>query len=196
MLGYVIAGSIVLCWNLLQDCHIIFPVAENDIFWFLFKLHPLLVAVIVWLLGFGSLVLVAIKTKSLKESIVKNPGVMIGDFFLLPSVGFLIAYTYQSVQASTDLLSSPYWNLILIIALILVLISAIRFNHKSLWWLPHNFFYFLMSYVVLTFLLKGFFYLIAEGDSSRLVTYAAVLVLVALHQLLGLLFLKRFPSVK
>src|SRR3989344_3732572 len=123
--------------------------AENDILWFFFKLHPLVVALTVWFLGFGSLLLVAIKTKSLKENIIKSPGVIIGDFFLLPFAGFLISQSYQNVVSSTMLVSSSNWNFLLIISVTLALISTIRFNHKSIWWLPHNVFYFLMCFIVL-----------------------------------------------
>jgi len=170
--------------------------AENDILWFFFKLHPLVVALTVWFLGFGSLLLVAIKTKSLKENIIKSPGVIIGDFFLLPFAGFLISQSYQNVVSSTMLVSSSNWNFLLIISVTLALISTIRFNHKSIWWLPHNVFYFLMSYIVLVFVLKGLVQLGRGENNNFLATYTLVLVAVSIHQLLGIFFPKRFPNIK
>jgi len=77
---------------------------QNDFFNSLFLLNPFFVAFLTWFWGFGSLVIYAIRTESVSTLLLKHPGIMIGDFFLIPFSMFLITYFYQRVVIPTYIL--------------------------------------------------------------------------------------------
>lgn len=168
---------------------------SNDLLGFVLKLNSISFALLILVFGFGSLLLVAIRTKSFNESILKSPGIMVGDIFLLPIAGFLITTFYQSIQNPLPILQSTWWNLLLIIAAVLASISAYRFKHLNIWWLPHNVFYFLMAYIVITFLAKGLIQLVFSKEEFNLwLSWILAMILISVHQLLGVVFPKRFPK--
>lgn len=140
---------------------------EGDFLRPFLALHPAIVALVIWVWGFGSLVLVGLKTQTLKASVFKNIPIMVGDFFLLPLSAALIVMFYQSVENPLKALASPLWGIVAVaVAVILTLISASRFKLLNRWWLLHSLFYFFLSYLVITFFLKGIYQLTLQENSS------------------------------
>lgn len=168
----------------------------SDIFAFIFRLNPVLVAIIVWFWGFGSLVLVGIKTNSIKSVVLKSPSIMIGDFFLLPITAYFIALGYQRVNEPVWLTTLTLWSVItLAVAFALALLSRSRFGLTTVWWLPHITFYWFMAYIVLTFLTKGFWQLNKGASFDLFVIWLFVFLSMLTHQLLGIKWQKKFPKI-
>lgn len=169
---------------------------QNDPIDFLFNLQPIMLAIIVWFWGLGSLLVVAYKTKSVTSVFLKNPGIIIGDGILLPLATFLIVASYQEIDNSVSATGSVYWNVItFIISLTLTLLSRKRFNLTNNWWLPHGLFYLFMSYVVITFLSKTIWQLLNQPDNRLSFSFLIVLLAVIIHQALGIIWSKKFPNV-
>lgn len=168
---------------------------QNDFLKFFFDLPPFVVALIVWVWGFGSLVLYGLKTKAIKNVVLRTPGIIIGDFFIIPALAFMVVYFYQAIQNPLPETSSFWWTLITcVVGLILAAISAIRFNLANRWFLPHILFYWFMVYIFLTFLTKGLYQLVLGGGTVSLWTvWTLVLVGVLIHLVLGVVWSKRFP---
>jgi len=168
---------------------------ENDFLNPLFSLGPFIVAMVILFWGFGTLVLVAIKTKTVFSVLLANPA-FIGDFLLLPVAGFLITYFYRSVTSSIDIIILPVWSYgILTIAVILTVVSVTRNELFSIWWLPHQTFYCFFAYLSISFLIKGLLQLIIGAGSKPLwLIWTGVLILVTSSGVLGLIFPKVFPK--
>ncbi|MBI2596383.1 hypothetical protein HYW46_06665 [Candidatus Daviesbacteria bacterium] len=166
---------------------------NNDFLNYLFNLQPTWVALLIFLWGVGSLLIVAAKTKTIKTVLFKNPGIVVGDFFLLPIAGGLITFFYQQVTNPVPV-NNPLWTLsIMFISLLLTIFSALRFKLLNILWLPHGLFYLFMSYIVLTFISKGLWQLIHGGTPLLWLIWILVVFAVTTHQLLGILWSKKFP---
>lgn len=171
---------------------------QGDFLDFLFKLHPVVVALIVWIWGFGSLIIYGWKTKAIKTVILKSPGIMVGDFFLIPIITFLTVYFYQTVKNPLPAVTTPCWSLTsCLVGIILAAISAVRFRLINRWFFLHIIFYWLMAYIFLTFLTKGFYQLMFGGGTSTLwAIWIFVLVGILIHLVLGVVWRKKFPELE
>lgn len=163
-----------------------------------FDLSPLLVTLIIWFWGFGSLVFYGIKTKAVRSVVLRTPGIIIGDFFIIPTLGFLVTYFYQTIENPLAATSSPYWSIATcLIAIILAVISAIRFKLINRWFSPHIVFYWFMTYILLTFLTKGFYQLISGDITSTLrIIWFLVLIGTLTHIIMGVIWSKKFPPLE
>jgi len=162
---------------------------QNDFLNPVFTLNPVLVAMLAWFWGFGSLVLVAVRTNAVSSALLRHPGFMIGDFFLIPLACLLMTYFYQTVDHPIPLVTSPKWNYVAVLALVLASISAIRFDLVSLWWIPHLAFYWFMAYALITFLGKGLLQLVLAGEKSfPWLIWFGVLMAISIHEVLGVIF--------
>ena len=142
-----------------------------------------------WFWCFGSLVLVAVRTNAVSSVLLRHPGFMIGDFFLIPLACFLMTYFYQTIDHPVPLVMSPKWNYVAILGLVLASISGIRFHLVSLWWIPHLTFYWFMAYALITFLAKGLLQLVVGGEKdSRWLIWLGVLIAICIHEMLPLIF--------
>ena len=146
----------------------------------------ILTIVLTFFWGVGSLFLVAIKTNSVKTILLRKPSILIGDFFILPIVAGIIANYYQQNNISYLFAGFQSW-LVLTIAIILTIISAAKSQLLHPLWIPHLLFYAFMAFIILSFL-----------SNFQLTTFSWWLVFVGIitHQLLGMLFPKKFPKIK
>src|SRR3990172_4644588 len=145
----------------------------------------ILTIVLTFFWGVGSLFLVAIKTNSVKTILLRKPSILIGDFFILPIVAGIIANYYQQNNISYLFAGFQSW-LVLTIAIILTIISAAKSQLLHPLWIPHLLFYAFMAFIILSFL-----------SNFQLTTFSWWLVFVGIitHQLLGILFPKKFPKI-
>ncbi|MEX2008464.1 MAG: hypothetical protein WD850_03175 [Candidatus Spechtbacterales bacterium] len=169
---------------------------EGDFLAPLLNLSPLVVASVAWAWGFGSLVVVGVKTQTFRRNILKNPAVMVGDVLLLPVSAGLIVLFYQSVQQPLAETAVPAWSIAGgIIASVITATFAVRFQLLNIWWLPHGLFFLFMAYLVVVFSTKGAYQLLLGPSSPSLwLLWTSPLLLIALHHLLGMRFKKRFPT--
>ena len=150
------------------------------------NIDPKFAALIVFVWGAGSLLLVAIRTNSVKSVFFKKPSIIIGDFFILPVVGGLIVYDIQLMEKGFwEVLTSFSTYLLLIVSLILTGISAYRNQLLSVWWVPHLFFYYFMVFTVLYFLTVAY--------NLKSVIWWSVFAGIIFHQVLGIVYYKKFP---
>jgi hypothetical protein len=119
------------------------------------NINPLTFAFMVLFVGLGSLLLPAIK-KSSTRKLFSNPAFIIGDFMILPVVGFLVF----------ELSFKEFSLIILIISLFLTLFSGIKFKLIKYYWVPHGIFYFTFTYIVLNYL-----YIAVRGGAIREYAY-------------------------
>lgn len=136
--------------------------------------------------GAGSLLMIAVKTTSIKTVFLKKPSIIIGDFFILPTIAGIIGNYYEQ-KGFEGLFSNALTWLILVIGFILAITSAIRFGLLHPLWSPHILFYWFMATLILLFL-----------STLELTSVAWWLVLIGIitHQALGILFPKKFPEIK
>jgi len=170
-------------------------ITEKDFLDPLYSLGPYIVAIVILFWGFGTLLLVAIKTKTVFSVLLANPA-FIGDLFLLPIAGFLITYFYRSVNNPIDIIILPVWSyVILTIAIILTVVSVTRNELFNIWWIPHQTFYCFFAYLTISFLIKGLLQLIlVTSDKALWLVWASVLILVSASAILGIVFPKIFPE--
>ncbi len=168
---------------------------ENDFLNPLFSLGPVAMALIVLFWGFGTLVLVAIQTKTVGSVLLANPA-FIGDLLLLPFAGFLIAYFYRAVVNPVGIVTSPIWCYTVgVLALLLAAISVVRSDMISIWGVPHLTFYCFFAYIAISFVCKGLLQLILGTNEKFLwLVWVGVLILISVHVILGLIFPKVFPK--
>lgn len=172
--------------------------AKNDFLYPLFSLPPFIVYLVVLIWGFGSILLLAIKTKAVKNILLKNPGFIVGDFFLLPAGGGLITFFYQSVSEPLLITTSHLWHLLsFAISLGITLGTGLRYKliqTSYIIGLPHGLFHLFFTYLFLTFISKGFWQLIfGESSITLWIVWAAAIVTVLFHLLLGTIWPKRIP---
>ncbi len=169
---------------------------QNDFLNRLFSMNLFFVTLLTWFWGFGSLFVYAVRTDSVTTVLLRHPGIMIGDFFLIPFSMFLITYFYQHVDNPVDLVVSNRWNYMILPAIFLTLVSAVRYDLLNIWFFPHSLFYCFMVYVLLNFFPKGLLQLV-KGASEKylwLIWFGIVLVLFV-HELIPNIFgAKTFPK--
>lgn len=138
-----------------------------------------------FLWGVGSLFLVAVKTNSIKTVLLKKPSIIIGDFFILPTIAGIIGNYYEH-KGFESLFSNVLTWPILIISLALAVISFVRFRLLHPLWIPHFLFYWFMAFLIVLFI-----------STLELTTLSWWLVLIGAitHGLLGILFPKKFPEI-
>lgn len=169
---------------------------QNDFLGPLFNLPPFVVAAVTWVWGFGSLVLYGYKTRSIKSVVFKSPGIMIGDFFIIPGISFLITYFYQTAESPLLATTFPCWTITTaLVALLMAIVSAVRFDHVNRWFSPHSLFYWFVAYILLTSLSKGFYQLVfGEGAPTLWLAWSLILIGTLTHVALGVIWRKEFPS--
>lgn len=171
---------------------------QNDFLQSFYQLPPLLIAPIIWLWGFGSLLFLGWRTKSIKSVVLKSPGMIIGDFFIIPAIAALIPLAYQLVDNPLPATTSSEWNIaILLIAFLLTIISLTRFKNWYVWFMPHGVFYFFFAYYLLNFLTKGVYQILfgTTGETFKLLWGLISLGIIA-HEWLGFIKPKKFPKPK
>lgn len=171
---------------------------QNDFLHPLLILPPFIVYLIILVWGFGSLLLVAIKTKTLRTHLVRNPGFMIGDFFLLPAAAALITFFYQSVTSPLPVTTSLTWTqATAILSLIITISLGVKFkkyNKYLIWVWPHGVFHLLFTYLFITFISKGFWQLVFGENSPLLwMIWITAVFAVAIHLILGTIWPKKLP---
>jgi len=174
---------------------------QNDFLNPLFSLPPIVVALIIWFTGWGSLVLIAWRTNSVSTALLKHPGFMIGDFLLLPLAGFLITYFYQSVSNPvTSLASMKFTYFAIIFAVLCTMLATlgsifITKNYHGIWSVPHTIFIWFMVYILASFIPRGFFQLIHVPSTKLWIVGLLVLFFAISHLALPLIFgPKTFPK--
>jgi len=166
---------------------LVFSRTYRDSLLALFTLRPIVVAGVILVTGWGSLLLIAWGTDSITEVFLKNPGFMIGDFLLLPFAGFLIARFYrQSAKFRIPLISKRWTYVAVLLATFVTIIGTlystlISGSYHGLWSVPHTLFIWVMTYMVASFLLNGFASLRSRSKPSLWISYLGVLGAIAAH---------------
>ena len=146
-------------------------------------------ALIAFIWGVGSLYLVAVKTNSVKSVFLRKPSIIIGDFFLIPVGVYLVFDDLLKIGSNwKDLFFSLSGFVAVLISVILTVISVARNHMTRIWWLPHILFYASMWFLAIFFLMSRF-------NLSWLLWWA-VLLIVILHQSLGVSYPKKFPEIR
>ena len=169
---------------------------QNDFLRFLLDRSPVVVALAVWAWGYGSLLLIAVKTDSIR-TLLRHPGFTIGDFFLLPLAAGLMTWFYHSVEDPVPVTQRAVFGYVMAVAAgVATFLSATRIGYFSPWLLPHLAFYWFMSYVALTFFAKGAVQLTSRNEAQLLwLLWGASLLAIIVHLLLGVIFgPKRLPQ--
>lgn len=164
-------------------------VTKNDILSRLVASRPIIVALLVWATGWGTLLLLAWRTDGLVE-FFRNPKFMVSDFFLLPACGFLVARFYRSVEKPVPLATSPKVTLI---ALALATTSAILATAYSIfvshnygaWSVPHTLFIWFIAYMLIGFFVRSVLQLRAQSTRSRWAYPIAVALAMIGHAIFG-----------
>lgn len=164
---------------------------QNDFLASLLNINPLIFSSLIWFFGFGSIFLVAIKGKTVKKDLLRNPGFILGDFFVIPIIGGLISYFYQQVSNPLLITTSPYWNLTLIIAILITFYMGIKFKLMKLWWFPHGLFHVIFTYILINFLFKGVLQLVDTGGFELWIIWFLVLAGIIAHYALGIRYPKK-----
>jgi len=168
--------------------------SQNDFLNPIFSVNPLLLAVFVFLWGNGSLLIVAAKTKSIREVFFRSPSILLGDFFILPGIIFVVAWHYQNVLIS-DPFSSAVYFFFLLFGFTLAGISAVRFKQVNRWYAAHIIFYWIIAYIVTAFIFKfGYMYVTGAISLQSALIPLVVLPAILIHVLLGVLYPKRFVT--
>lgn len=172
---------------------------RNDFLEPLLSLSPAIVFAVILIWGFGSILLVAVRTKSVRNRLIRNPGFMIGDLLLIPASGGLIAFFYQDLEKPLPETVSVIWTWgALILGIIISTSLGKKFDllkKEYLWlWAPHGLFHIFFTYVTVTFITKGFWQLL-RGESSLILalTWFVVVFMILAHLRLGAVFPKKLP---
>lgn len=175
-------------------------ITQNDFLNPLLSLHPAIAALIVWVTGYGSLLLLAAKTRSLK-SFLKQPGFMVGDSLMMPAAALFITLFYQQVNQPLTLLVSINWTYVTAsVALIVTAFSTYRTLYiwktapKDIFLAPHVIYYFFMAYALINFFGKGFLQLLATPTVPLLLAYLGATVAAFIHFVVPMIYGKKmFP---
>lgn len=125
---------------------------ESDFLLIFFNLNPLLVATIVLIFNFISLLIPAVKLNSVKK-LFTSPAFVIGDFLTLPLATFLMINFYRNFE--DQYLFAGLSFIVLAISIVFTLYSGMRFKLMHIYWVPHGVFHFLFGYMTLSFLLRS-----------------------------------------
>lgn len=171
---------------------------QNDFLHQLLILPPFIVYLVILISGFGSLLLVAMRTKVVRSALLKNPAFIIGDAFLLPAAGGLITFFYQTVSNPVPATTLEVWHLItLAISLAVTTGFGIKlkfFNRRYIWGLPHGIFHLFFTYLFITFVSKGFLQLVyGESNITLWVIWISVILAILIHHILGTFWPKKIP---
>lgn len=161
-----------------------------------YTFNPYVSALLIFLFGFGSLLLVGVKTHTVKTVIFTNPAILIGDIFLLPFIGFIITSFTQKTPTTFYSNQEPLLHFtVAVVALLLTIVAAWKFKLINPWWLPHGIFYWFMSYIILNFFLtQGILFVTNTYDILLSVSLLLVIVFLFFHFYLGKKFPKTFPN--
>ncbi len=156
-------------------------------------LYPSIAALFILTTGWGNLLLFAIKTKTLRN-FLRHPGFMIGDLVILPMVGFLVIFFYRLIN-SLHIFTLSYFTIsIALVSLVLSLLNAYRslFVWKTvkfnLLLVPHFFFYWFMSYILISFFVIGLWEILFNPNIFILSIYFTVAAGVVTHFILPMIF--------
>ena len=166
---------------------------KNDFFNPLFSRSPIFVAFVIWLTGWGSLLLLAWRTDSL-FGFFRNPKFMISDFLLLPACGFLVACFYRSVRRPAGVATSKRVNYgsmgLATLATILATGYSIFIsnNYGGVWSVPHTLFIWFMAYILIGFFATGVLQLRVRSRPSLWFHHIGVALALVGHAIFGLLW--------
>lgn len=161
-------------------------ITQHDFLNPLFSLHPLVVALVILLTGWGSLFLIAWKTKTINTVLLGHPSFLIGDFLLLPLAGFLITYFYQSISNPSALVTTTNWNYLSVIfaiaiTIVLATYSVITKSYNGVWSIPHTIFILFFVYILSNFLIRGLLTILPMPTLSLGLIYVAVVLVILAH---------------
>lgn len=172
-------------------------ITQNDLLNKLVSFNPFVVGLLVWFTGWGSLFLIGWGTNNLDTLLSLK--FMIGDFIMLPLAGGLITYFYQSVKKPSSLATSKnitYFASVFAtsITVISTLYSLfISHHYQGVWSIPHTVFIWLMSYILVSFISRGFIQILhSERRKFFLGLYSVVLLAISIY--LITLGFKYFPA--
>ena len=167
--------------------------AQHDFLRPLFTQALALVASVVLVTGWGSLLLIAWRAGAITDTFLKSPGFMIGDLILLPLAGGLIAGCYKKSWAPLHPAPAKKLNYIALALATLAVLAATLYsllvsgNYHGIWSVPHTLFTWFVVYVLAHFILKGAYLLYTRSAPGLQYHYAAVIVAVSGHILIKLL---------
>ena len=128
----------------------------------LISLHPIIVALIFIVLGWGTLLLIAWRLDVVESDFLWRPVFIVGDLALLPLCGALIAAYYRS--ASLEMPSE--WGVRIAVGSgVLAGVAAgatVAFSilasetYAGVWSVPHTIFIWFFAYTFISFLLRAF----------------------------------------
>jgi len=164
-----------------------YPITSNDFLSAMFELRPVRVALIIWSTGWGSLLLVAWREDDIYEGLLRDPGHMIGDFFMLPIAGLLITQFYRGVVEARLVVMNQKITHVALLCSSFTTIGVtfysvwISQNYQGVWSLPHTVFIWFFSYVLITFLIKGAIQLSRNSSPRMCATYTGVMLAMGIH---------------
>lgn len=148
-----------------------------------------LFTILVFVMDVGTAIPIAIKTNTLKSVYIKKPSIILGDMIIIPLIGgYILNYFLASGRQITEIFSTPFMLFISFIAILLALISGLRFKTTNPWYWPHTLFYMFFAFWLLLFLIGKF-------DLSS-VAWWLVLLGIGTHLYLGKKYPKVFPKIK
>ena len=168
--------------------------AQNDFLRPLFTQPPTLVAVVVLVTGWGSLLLIAWRADAITDTLLRSPGFMIGDLVLLPLAGGLIASCYRKSWTPPHPTHPKILTYSSLVVATLFVLAATHYsllvsgNYHGIWSVPHTLFIWFIAYVLVHFFFKGAYFLCTRSAPGLRYRYAAVVPAVSGHILLKLIF--------
>ena len=148
----------------------------------LLTLHPLGVALVIWGTGWGSLLLIAWGTDMGAADFLRHPGYMVGDFFVLPLAGLLIAHFYRSASGA---LPAGVGGRVTVLAVSIATLSTVAAtlfsvfiseHYHGAWSVPHTIFIWFIAYVLAGFFIRGGLRLLStktRGSTSLTPAYSS-----------------------
>lgn len=145
------------------------------------NLNPIIAALLVLIVNFISLIIPAIRLKSINK-LFKNPAFVIGDFLILPFITFLIINFYKNFEG--QYLFAGFTLIVLAITVLFTLYSGVRYKLMHIYWVPHGVFHSLFGYMTLNFLLRSLW-------GGHFINLLIVLCLIVFHYGLGIKYPKK-----
>lgn len=161
---------------------------NNDFLVLFLNLNPFTAALLVLIVNFVSLIIPAIRLKSINK-LFKNPAFVIGDFLILPLITFLIINFYKNFEG--QYLFARFSLIVLAITALFTLYSGVRFKLMRIHWVPHGIFHALFGYMTLVFVLRALLDIAYTKSWGGVISLFMVLILVGFHIYLGVIYPKK-----
>ena len=125
---------------------------------------------------------------------LRHPGYMIGDFFVLPLAGFLVARFSRSAPAAYPASVGARVTVLAVGIATLSTVAATLFsvsiseNYHDAWSVPHTLFIWFIAYVLTGFFIRGGLQFLSAKTRKLYLAYAGVLLALASHGVLKFLY--------